>query len=151
MLFYILNICMFSPRLLFVFTHFFSLHCCRHLDFKYAIDNVGSVVAQSILLVPSISQSLIRLQVFLRTVHKVVTVLYAITVWTLPVFKPVLAILERPGTFCLDLMSSVFLETVRSQMKRWRFSVYYRFVYSFSRSFQLIQLVFSYRKISILR
>ena len=60
------------------------------------------------------------------------------------------AILERPGTFCLDLMFSVFLETIRSQMKRRRFSVYYRFVYSFSRSFLLIQSVFSYRKISIL-
>ena len=30
----------------------------------------------------------------------------------------------------------LFCDT-RSQMKRWRFSVYYRFVYGFSRSFQL--------------
>ena len=35
-----------------------------------------------------------------------------------------------PGSWYL------FCDT-RSQMKRWRFSVYYRFVYSFSRSFQL--------------
>ena len=35
-----------------------------------------------------------------------------------------------------------FVTLIRSQMKRWQFSVYYRFVYSFSRSFQLIQSVF---------
>ena len=73
------------------------------------------------------------------TVHEVVTVPYAMR------FHGLDAILNRPGTFCLDLMRSVFLARelvsifcdTRSEMKRWRFSVYHRFVYSFSRSFQL--------------
>ena len=45
-----------------------------------------------------------------------------------------------PGSWYL------FCDT-RSKMKRWRFSVYYRFVYSFSRSFQLS--FFYYRQLLI--
>ena len=75
---------------------------------------------------------------YLCTVHEVVTVLYARR------FHGLDAILDRPGTFasilCVQFFSPgswyLFCDT-RSQMKRWRFSVYYRFVYSFSRSFQL--------------
>ena len=48
---------------------------------------------------------------------------------------------------CVQFFSSgswyLFCDT-RSQMKRWRFSVYYTFVYSFSRSFQLSFLFFLY-------
>ena len=40
---------------------------------------------------------------YLCTVHEVVTVLYAMR------FHGLDAILDRPGTFCLDLMCSVFL------------------------------------------
>ena len=58
---------------------------------------------------------------YLCTVHELVTVLYAMR------FHGLDAILHRPGTFCLDL----------TDVKRWRFSVYYRFVYSFPRCFQL--------------
>ena len=68
------------------------------------------------------------------------------------------AILDWPGTFCLDLMCSIFspeswylLCVTRSHMKRLRFSVYYRFVYSFSRSFQLSFFFFIYRIYSINR
>ena len=42
-----------------------------------------------------------------------------------------------PGSWYL------FCDT-RSQMKRWRFSVYYRFVYSFSRNFQLSFFILEY-------
>ena len=58
------------------------------------------------------------------TVHDVVTVPYAMR------FHSLDAILDRRGTFRLDLICSVFLaqELV---------FFYYRFVYSFSRSFQL--------------
>ena len=75
---------------------------------------------------------------------EVVTVLYARQ------FNSLDAILDRPATFCLNLIFSFshqgaviyFVTLIRSQMKRWQFSVYYRFAYSFSRSFQLIQSVF---------
>ena len=40
---------------------------------------------------------------YLCTVHEVVTILYAMG------FHSLDAILDRPGTFCLDLMCSVFL------------------------------------------
>ena len=48
--------------------------------------------------------------------------------------------LSRSHMRCVQFFSPgswyLFCDT-RSQMKRWRFSVYHRFVYSFSRSFQL--------------
>ena len=48
--------------------------------------------------------------------------------------------LPRSHIRCVQFFSPgswyLFCDT-RSQMKRWRFSVYHRFVYSFSRSFQL--------------
>ena len=48
--------------------------------------------------------------------------------------------LPRSHMRCVQFLSPgswyLFCDT-RSQMKRWRFSVYHRFVYSFSRSFQL--------------
>ena len=44
--------------------------------------------------------------VFLRTVHEVVTVVYARR------FHDLDAILDRPGTFCLDLMFSIFLVSI---------------------------------------
>ena len=45
----------------------------------------------------------ILFEYFLRTVHEVVTVLHARQ------FNSLDAILDRPGTFCLNLMFSVFL------------------------------------------
>ena len=74
----------------------------------------------------------------LFTVHEVVSVLCALRCHGLD------AILDRPGTLCLNLMCSVFSSgswylfcDTLLQMKRWRFSVYHGFFYSFSRSFQL--------------
>ena len=76
------------------------------------------------------------------TVHELVTVLYALR------FHGLDAILYRPGTLYLDLMSSVFLTRELVSIlwllfpdERWRFSVHHRFVYSLSRSFQFSFLI----------
>ena len=76
---------------------------------------------------------------YLCTVHKVETVLYSMrslgTLWT-PSWT---SLAHFASISCVQFFSLgswyPFCDT-RSQMKRWRFSVYYRFVYSFSRSFQ---------------
>ena len=75
---------------------------------------------------------------YLCTIHEVVTVLYAMRFHGLDALLPGLA--HFTSISCVQFFSPgswyLFCDT-RSQMKRWRFSVYYRFVYSFSRSFQL--------------
>ena len=76
---------------------------------------------------------------YVCTIHETVTVLYAMP------FHGLDAILPGPAHFasisCVQFFSPrswyLFCDTC-SQMKRWRFSVHYRFVYSFSRGFQLI-------------
>jgi len=63
----------------------------------------------STLVIPLLSASKIKRSFskenayYLCTVHEAVTVLYAMR------FNGLDAILDRPGTFCLDLMCSVFL------------------------------------------
>ena len=58
------------------------------------------------------------------------------TVWT----PSWIGLADFASISCVQFFSPgswyLFCDT-HSQMKRWRFSVYYRFVYSFSRSFQL--------------